>query len=78
MDRRTFLKGLLGATALTVLPLSAVKTTPYVIFSEVPLGEFGGMPVPRMIGEFLGSQLFPEGKMITGPRLIDMKGVRNG
>ena len=81
MDRRSFLKGLLATTALVALPLplafakgGVVKTFPYVIVGGGPLCEFGGMPVPRIIGEFLGSQLFPEGNMISRPRSIDMKG----
>ncbi len=79
MNRRTFLKGLLCSTALAALPLPmSFAKGGYVIFADVPLCEFGGMPVPQMIGEFLGSQLFPEGKMISGPRLIDLKGDRNG
>ena len=85
MDRRSFLKGLLTSTALVALPLPMifakgriVKTTPYVIFGEIPLCQFGGMPVPKMVAEILANQLFPEGKIISGPRLINLKGDTNG
>ena len=79
MDRRTFLKGLLGTSALAVLPVTfarggIVKTPPYVIFSEVPLEAFGNR-IPNIafeMGSHIGRQLFPEAPLDEnqkGPRL---------
>lgn len=82
MDRRSFLKGLLTSTALVALPLpmifargGIVKTTSYVIFADLPLCQFGNR-IPMYagcgIGQWLGSQIFPEApldKNQKGPRL---------
>jgi len=71
MDRRSFLKGLLTSTALVALPLpmifakgGIVKTTPYVIFADLPLCEFGNR-LPNFIinGSF---ELWREGQRFDG------------
>ena len=80
LDRRSFLKGLLGATALSALPASIGKLGyPYsqtvaVAFQDIPLEAFGNQ-IPNIafeVGSHIGRQLFPEApldKDQEGPRL---------
>jgi hypothetical protein len=79
LDRRSFLKGLLAATALTAVPVGKLGykyfQTVGVAFQDIPLEAFGNR-IPNIafeVGRVIGDQLFPEASPDReGPRLVDL------
>ncbi len=77
ISRREFLRGstaLIAATIISPYVINSLPRTPYIVFENVPLEEFGNI-IPNLgysIGRIIGNQLYPTFKTYTGPTLVDI------